>query len=340
MGRTHVRIKGQNLNFYYLETHATTQNISFIWQRILPRNSLYYTDVWMILNRASTKYAFTFSKKNFRIFISTALHKSVRVWPVRVWDHSGHFVGQRLWVVHLRQECGDQIHVGRLYSGPVCPGLHAQPQLCRQRHTRFCRQVRRGQGGLYHVFKSKSLGSRCRFFQADRVEILKNMIYIDCLSIEKIVINQKIVYWYELPAKKLWDKITVFYNHIFILSFRSNGYKMTMRSVLKIPKGADILHAYTEPLDTILTRKSLLQLGKFFSCQCPRCLDPTELGTFTSALMCPECKKGSVITSDVANLEAEWTCQKCDFKMKCEKVQRVCRGECDIKWGWQTDVTE
>ena len=42
-GRTHVHIKGQNLNFY-LETHATPQsihatpqNIYFIRLRILPR---------------------------------------------------------------------------------------------------------------------------------------------------------------------------------------------------------------------------------------------------------------------------------------------------------------
>ena len=47
--RTHVRIKGQNLIFY-LETHATTHNIYFLWRRILPRNLVYYTDVWMTLN--------------------------------------------------------------------------------------------------------------------------------------------------------------------------------------------------------------------------------------------------------------------------------------------------
>ena len=115
--------------------------------------------------------------------------------------------------------------------------------------------------------------------------------------------------------------------HFFLwLLHRSNGYKMTMRSVVKIPKGSDILHSYTEPLDTLLTRKSLLQVGKFFSCQCPRCSDPTELGTFSSALRCSNCKEGNVVSSDVNNVEAEWKCRSCDFKMDCEKVQRVCRG--------------
>ena len=48
MARTHVRIKGQNLNFY-LETHATTYNIYFIRLRIQPRFLVHYTGVWMAL---------------------------------------------------------------------------------------------------------------------------------------------------------------------------------------------------------------------------------------------------------------------------------------------------
>ena len=54
-GRTHIRIKGQNLNFY-LETHATPHNIHatphniyFIRLRILPRILVHYTGVWMTL---------------------------------------------------------------------------------------------------------------------------------------------------------------------------------------------------------------------------------------------------------------------------------------------------
>ena len=47
MGPTHVRKKGQNLKFY-LETHATTQDIYLI----LLRNLVQYTGVWMTLNCA------------------------------------------------------------------------------------------------------------------------------------------------------------------------------------------------------------------------------------------------------------------------------------------------
>jgi hypothetical protein len=45
---------------------------------------------------------------------------------------------------------------------------------------------------------------------------------------------------------------------------------MTMRAVMKIPKGTDITHSYTEPLDPVLIRKTLLQVGKFFHCNCIR----------------------------------------------------------------------
>ena len=53
-GRTHVRIKGQNLNFN-LQTHATPHNIhatphdiSFIWQKFCPESWVHYTGVWPV----------------------------------------------------------------------------------------------------------------------------------------------------------------------------------------------------------------------------------------------------------------------------------------------------
>ena len=45
---------------------------------------------------------------------------------------------------------------------------------------------------------------------------------------------------------------------------RESGFVMTMRAVTKIAKGQEITHAYTEPLDPVITRRSILQLGKFF----------------------------------------------------------------------------
>ena len=104
---------------------------------------------------------------------------------------------------------------------------------------------------------------------------------------------------------------------------------MTMRSVTKIKKGEDITHSYSDPLDTVLQRRSLLRVGKFFICNCPRCSDPTELGTYSSALWCRKCKnnKGKMISSDTKDIEADWKCDRCNFKLKYDQVQDICTGE-------------
>ena len=49
-----------------------------------------------------------------------------------------------------------------------------------------------------------------------------------------------------------------------LLFCRKDGFTMTMQAITKISKGEEITHAYTEPLDPVMTRKSILSLGKFF----------------------------------------------------------------------------
>ncbi|XP_059083864.1 SET domain-containing protein SmydA-8-like [Tigriopus californicus] len=104
-------------------------------------------------------------------------------------------------------------------------------------------------------------------------------------------------------------------------SSRKSGYVMTMRSLTHINKGEDITHSYTEPFDPLLQRQALLQVGKFFSCQCPRCSDPTELGTYASALKCRKCGKGNVISSDVHEIEAKWVCENQDCPQEMGTIQ-------------------
>ena len=43
------------------------------------------------------------------------------------------------------------------------------------------------------------------------------------------------------------------------------GFVMTVKALRDIPKGQDITHSYTEPLDTVLTRQTMLSMGKFFT---------------------------------------------------------------------------
>ena len=86
-----------------------------------------------------------------------------------------------------------------------------------------------------------------------------------------------------------------------------------------------------------------MHAGKLFWCQCKRCADPTELKTDCSAIVCPECTKGSVSSSKPLDQNADWRwvgmkwicaevpcpfspfcrCDKCSYKLSAESVANL-----------------
>jgi len=66
-------------------------------------------------------------------------------------------------------------------------------------------------------------------------------------------------------------------------------------------------------------RRAHLRQSKFFICDCQRCADPTECGTFLSALKCPECSKGWLLPIDPIDDESVWKCDKCFNQMESIK---------------------
>ncbi|KAL0871364.1 hypothetical protein ABMA27_005102 [Loxostege sticticalis] len=74
-----------------------------------------------------------------------------------------------------------------------------------------------------------------------------------------------------------------------------------------IKKGDTIYYNYTDPLKGTALRQQHLLVGKYFQCTCTRCTDSTELGTYMSSAMCPDCKTGYVTRTT----EGQWTCQGC-----------------------------
>lgn len=77
-----------------------------------------------------------------------------------------------------------------------------------------------------------------------------------------------------------------------------------------IQKDTEIFHAYTRLLWGTLTRRYHLMRTKHFSCRCPRCLDPTEMGTNIMALLCKKCK-GCVLPKSTFTKVLEWECTRC-----------------------------
>ena len=102
----------------------------------------------------------------------------------------------------------------------------------------------------------------------------------------------------------------------------NEGFRMTVRAGRAIKKGSEITHSYVDTQEPYLVRQELLKMGKFFQCSCSRCTDPTELGTYSSALKCPKCR-AAVVSTNPSITTAEWGCVKCDKTFDCLKISRV-----------------
>ena len=61
---------------------------------------------------------------------------------------------------------------------------------------------------------------------------------------------------------------------------------------------------------------NILQKISFVQCNCIRCKDATEMGTYSSALLCSKCAKGIVLSSNAQIIQADWKCDKCDFVVR------------------------
>jgi hypothetical protein len=62
-----------------------------------------------------------------------------------------------------------------------------------------------------------------------------------------------------------------------------------------------------------------------FTCKCPRCCDPTELGTFLSAMKCldGDCTDGYLLPSDSLDPDSDWICNASDqhARIKADNIR-------------------
>jgi len=61
------------------------------------------------------------------------------------------------------------------------------------------------------------------------------------------------------------------------LIFKSDQ-RLEVRASVAIKKGVGLLISYTPPFYTVIARNTILERGKQFTCSCPRCSDPQEMG--------------------------------------------------------------
>lgn len=105
--------------------------------------------------------------------------------------------------------------------------------------------------------------------------------------------------------------------------FFDENYELRLIATTVIKKGHQILTSYTHPLRTTIERRLALKQAKCFDCFCPRCRDPTEKSTFSSAIKCNMCDDGVVTSVEPLENLSDWQCVKCGQKMPCMKVLQV-----------------
>ncbi|XP_039444036.1 SET domain-containing protein SmydA-8-like [Culex pipiens pallens] len=103
----------------------------------------------------------------------------------------------------------------------------------------------------------------------------------------------------------------------------SKDYRLIARTAIDVEEGGKLYTSYTFAQDPTHYRQTTLKDSKYFSCQCERCLDPTELGTYFSSLKCRKCNKGSMVSSKPTDEEAEWHCTSCDRVLEADAMAIV-----------------
>ncbi|XP_041982350.1 SET domain-containing protein SmydA-8 [Aricia agestis] len=104
-----------------------------------------------------------------------------------------------------------------------------------------------------------------------------------------------------------------------------NNYQVQVRAAIPIKSGEALHLCYTHALTPTIFRREYLMESKFFACECPRCADPTELGTHLSTLKCNKCDNGVILSTNPLDNDAEWQCteKNCGFKTSGAAMKKM-----------------
>jgi len=111
----------------------------------------------------------------------------------------------------------------------------------------------------------------------------------------------------------------------------SPDHSINLYTTRPIKKGETISATYTTSLWPTHQRQEHLKVSKCFNCVCLRCRDPTELGSYLSAIKCSRCKgfRDNVQMDDNQYLtpvnpldpETSWRCGKCTNIQKFSQIK-------------------
>lgn len=111
--------------------------------------------------------------------------------------------------------------------------------------------------------------------------------------------------------------------HIFL----GDDFTVAFIATVPIAKGELITTTYTQTLWGTLDRRRQLKQNKWFDCECERCKDPTEFGTYIGSIYCSLCNgPGSITTgsmlvsSNPLDENALWKCEKCEHFIQSRQM--------------------
>lgn len=107
------------------------------------------------------------------------------------------------------------------------------------------------------------------------------------------------------------------------ISFNKD-FLMTVRATKPIKENEEILTSYVQLLWGTFHRRAFLAKTKSFLCNCLRCSDPTENGTYISAIPCvDENCVGKMIMKNSVSFISPWNCEFCGVTKSSQTILKV-----------------
>ena len=95
---------------------------------------------------------------------------------------------------------------------------------------------------------------------------------------------------------------------------------MVVRAVVSIQAGEEITTQYRGPNTGNILRRPDFPSNWMFQCSCPRCSDPTELGTQASAVKCDLCHQSTMLPRS-SDINSDYHCADCDHSVPLETIR-------------------
>ncbi|XP_040575619.1 SET domain-containing protein SmydA-8 isoform X1 [Lepeophtheirus salmonis] len=100
-------------------------------------------------------------------------------------------------------------------------------------------------------------------------------------------------------------------------------FHLELRSQIPIKKGEQIFTRYVSSTIGNVRRREDIKQYWFFDCECQRCTDRTELGTYMSAINCKHCKNGYLLPVNSLSYKSDWSCNNCDVIVNYKTISDI-----------------